>query len=45
MIDDMGIFRTTIALEHPGVRGELRDVANAMVDTGSEYTWVPAICL
>src|SRR5262245_14544439 len=45
MIDEMGIFRTTIALEHPGVRGKFRDVANVMVDTGSEYTWVPATVL
>ena len=41
MIDDMGIFRTTIsvaALASPEVRRELADV---MVDTGSEYNWVP----
>ncbi len=41
MIDDMGIFRTTIELaplpDH-ATRRELRDV---MVDTGSEYTWIP----
>lgn len=42
MIDEMGIFRTTIqlaSLSHPDIRRELRDV---MVDTGSEYSWVPA---
>lgn len=41
MIDDMGIFRTTIAiapLQDQMSRRELRDV---MVDTGSEYTWIP----
>ena len=41
MIDDMGIFRTTIsvaALASPDRRRELADV---MVDTGSEYNWVP----
>ena len=41
MIDDMGIFRTTIgvaALDAPNRRLELIDV---MVDTGSEYNWVP----
>ncbi len=41
MIDDMGIFRTTIAvaaLDRPADRRELRGV---MVDTGSEYNWVP----
>jgi hypothetical protein len=41
MIDDMGIFRTTIELSRwPGheTRLLLRDV---MVDTGSEYSWIP----
>ena len=41
MVDDMGIFRTTIAiarLQDQVSRRELRDV---MVDTGSEYTWIP----
>ncbi|HUF26376.1 MAG TPA: aspartyl protease family protein [Gemmatimonadaceae bacterium] len=41
MIDDMGIFRTTIAvaaLPTPDLRRELADV---MVDTGSEYNWIP----
>ena len=42
MIDDMGIFRTTVGiapLASPDQRVELQDV---MVDTGSEYSWVPA---
>lgn len=41
MIDEMGIFRTTIAvaaLAAPDRRIELADV---MVDTGSEYNWIP----
>lgn len=45
MVDDMGIFRTTIAvsaLTSPDRRAELEDV---MVDTGSEYNWVPATVL
>ena len=40
MIDDMGIFRTTVgvaSLTDPQLRA---DVENMMVDTGSEYTWV-----
>ncbi len=41
MIDEMGIFRTTVELspwhDH-AKRVLLRDV---MVDAGSEYTWVP----
>jgi len=42
MIDDMGIFRTTLgvaALATPEHRRELFDV---MVDTGSEYNWIPS---
>jgi predicted aspartyl protease len=45
MIDDMGIFRTTLgisALATPKNRRELFDV---MVDTGSEYTWIPSAVL
>jgi clan AA aspartic protease len=38
---EMGIFRTTIAVEHPSVRGVVREIADVMVDTGSEYTWIP----
>ena len=42
MVDDMGIFRTTLgvsALTSPDRRRELSDV---MVDTGSEYNWIPS---
>jgi predicted aspartyl protease len=45
MIDSMGIFRTTIAVANvsrPEERRELRDV---MVDTGSEYNWIPRLLL
>ncbi len=38
----MGIFYITIGIENPANRGVLREVGDAMVDTGSEYTWVPA---
>jgi predicted aspartyl protease len=41
MVDDMGIFRTTISvagLMTPDRRRQLDDV---MVDTGSEYNWIP----
>lgn len=41
MIDEMGIFRTTVEFapwhDHER-RAEVRDM---MVDTGSEYSWVP----
>lgn len=42
MIDEMGIFRTEIgvaALQRPERTVTLRGV---MVDTGSEYSWLPA---
>lgn len=45
MIDDMGIFRTTIAVENPARPGVISDVHNVMVDTGSEYTWLPRAVL
>jgi predicted aspartyl protease len=41
MIRDMGIFRTSIAIAagtHPANRIQLSDV---LVDTGSEYNWIP----
>lgn len=42
MIDDMGIFRTSIGIENPSRRGIVETINDVMVDTGSEYTWVPA---
>lgn len=41
----MGTFRTTMLIESTEHRGEMRTVENALVDTGSEYTWVPAAVL
>ena len=41
----MGIFYTTIAVENAAKRGERREIAHVMVDTGSEYTWVPRAIL
>ena len=41
MLNDMGIFRTALAVAHlarPDVR---RTLDNVMVDTGSEYNWIP----
>jgi predicted aspartyl protease len=41
MIDDMGIFRTTIEVAHVA-RPDLRQpLSNVMVDTGSEFNWIP----
>lgn len=41
MLDHMGIFRTTLAvaaLARPDIQHEL---SNVMVNTGSEYNWIP----
>jgi predicted aspartyl protease len=37
----MGTFYTTIHVAPVDRRAERRAVANALVDTGSEFTWVP----
>ena len=42
---DMGTFRTTIVIESTQHRGDMRAVEAALVDTGSEFTWVPAAVL
>lgn len=41
MIDDMGIFRTTISIANFANRANLRTLTDVMVDTGSEYNWIP----
>lgn len=41
MIDDMGIFRTTVAVAHVARPQEKRMLPDVMVDTGSEYNWIP----
>jgi len=42
---EMGIFLTTVGVESPLRRGEIRFIENALVDTGSEFTWIPATIL
>ena len=44
-MSDMGTFRTTIMIESAERRGDMRTVESALVDTGSEYTWVPRAVL
>ena len=41
MIDDMGIFRTTIAIAPLANPARRLQIADVMVDTGAEYNWVP----
>jgi predicted aspartyl protease len=45
MIDDMGIFRTTVAVAHVARPDDRRSLHNVMVDTGSEYNWIPRAVL
>lgn len=40
-MDDMGLFRTTIEVQHLDRRGPRRPLPDTLVDTGSEYTWIP----
>lgn len=45
MSDDMGTFRTTIAIENPLRRGDKRELPHTLVDTGAELTWAPTAVL
>lgn len=42
MIDDMGVFRTDVGIAALSTPDRRRELVNVMVDTGSEYNWVPA---
>jgi predicted aspartyl protease len=42
MIDDMRIFRTTIAVAALTTPDDRRELTDVMVDTGSEYNWIQA---
>ena len=41
-MDDMGTFRIDIELENPTQPGARQAVPGALVDTGSELSWIPA---
>ena len=41
MIDDMGIFRTSIAVAALATPHDRRELTDVVVDTGSEYNWIP----
>ena len=45
MIDEMGIFRTTVGVAPLTDPESRRDFDDVMVDTGSEYNWIPAVAL
>ena len=41
LMDDLEVFRTTILVENPALPGVTLVLPNVVVDTGSEYTWLP----
>lgn len=41
-MSDMGIFRITIRVGHPTDEGRTVELRDALADTGSELSWVPA---
>ena len=45
MLDDMGIFRTTLGISAMPSPGYRRDLIGAMVDTVSPYSWIPRALL
>jgi predicted aspartyl protease len=45
MLDDMGIFRTTVAIAALSAPDDRRVLTDVMVDTGSEYNWIPVATL
>ena len=40
-MSDVGILRVTMGVESHSRRGHVLELSDVMVDTGSEYTWVP----
>jgi predicted aspartyl protease len=42
MIDERRLFRTTIAIASLSAPNYRRELAEIVVDTGSEYNWMPA---
>ena len=40
-MDDMGIFRTALSVASLSDAGRRHELAGVMVDTGSEYNWIP----
>ena len=42
---EVGVFRTTIGIEHVSQRGQIHKIADTLVDTGSQFTWIPRAVL
>ena len=42
MIDELGTFRTTVSIASLAAPDRRRQLDGVMVDTGSEYNWIPS---
>jgi predicted aspartyl protease len=40
-MSDVGIFRTIVGVENAAQRGRIHQLPDTLVDTGSEFTWIP----
>lgn len=40
-MSDVGILRTMVGVESHQRRGDVRELADTLVDTGSEFSWIP----
>jgi len=40
-MDDVGVFRTTIEVQNLDMLGSRKALPETLVDTESEYTWIP----
>jgi predicted aspartyl protease len=45
MADDMGMFRTDLEIENLARPGQRHLLHGVLVDTGAEYSWIPASVL
>jgi len=41
IMDDVGVFRTTIEVQNLDMLGSRKALPETLVDTESEYTWIP----
>lgn len=44
-MSDLGTFRTPVGIENPAQRGRITTLAEVVVDTGAEATWIPRAVL
>jgi len=40
-MSEMGTLRTIVGVQNVSQRGEIRELPETLVDTGSEFTWIP----